>query len=54
MRARAWSASLTEPSTWDIDVTDDGVTAAGDLRISYHKISSARGARVDDVHLQGW
>lgn len=53
IRARTWPDGGSEPTSWNVEATDASVSAAGDFRVEYFKISSARGARVDDLVLSG-
>lgn len=53
MRARVWSASSAEPSIWNAEISDATNASAGGFRVEYFKVSSARGARVDNISLVG-
>ena len=51
LSARVWNSSEAEPSAWDLQATDGDVTGAGDFRLGYVKVSSARWVYVDDITL---
>ncbi len=53
VRGMVWASSSAEPSTWNVEVSDAANTGAGDFRVEYFKVSSARAARVDNISLSG-
>lgn len=49
IKARLWDAASAEPSTWNLDITDTAVTAAGTMRIAIANTTGSHTLRVDDV-----
>jgi hypothetical protein len=51
IRVRVWPDGNAEPAVWTLEATDDMIAGAGDFRLAYIKVSSARWVYVDDIEL---
>ncbi len=51
IRVKAWAAGSSEPSTWQIQVTDTSITGSGVFQVNHNWSSGTRSVYLDDLVL---